>query len=78
MFPLKEVQTYMSALRRAGYNYYFVAHKNGAGPPIHTELNDSTLSLVSGEVSRLYQRGEDPSPFSLLSEGDEEEEEEFR
>ena len=45
-------------------------------PSIQTALVDSTLSLVSGEVSRLYQGGEDPSPFTLLSEGDEEEEEE--
>ena len=72
MFPLREVRTAMSALRRAGYNYYFVAHNNGAGPPIQTALDDSTLSLVSGEVSRLYQGGEDPSPFTLVSEGDEE------
>ena len=54
------------------------ANNNGAGPPIKTALDDSTMSLVSGEVSRLYQGGEDPSPFTLLSEGDEEEEEEFR
>ena len=78
MLPLRKIQNALSACRRAGYSYYFVAHNNGAGPPIQTALDDSTLSLVSGEVSRLYQGGEDPSPFTLLSEGDKEEEEEFR
>ena len=78
MLPLREIRNALSACRRAGYSYYLVANNNGAGPPIQTALDDSSLSLVSGKVSGLYQGGEDPSPFTLLSKGDEEEEEEFR
>ena len=78
MLPLREIRNALSACRRAGYSYYFVANNNGAGPPIQTALDDSTLSLVSGKVSRLFQGGEDPSPFTLISKGDKEEEEEFR
>ena len=76
MLPLRDIWNALSACWRAGY--YFVDHNSGAGPPIQTALDDSTLSLVSGKVSRLYQGGEDPSPFTLLSKGDKEEEEEFR
>ena len=78
MLPLREIRNDLSACWRAGYSYYFLANNNGAGPPIQTALDDSTLTFFSGEVSRLYQEGEDPSPFTLLSKGDEEEEEEFR
>ena len=79
MFPLREVQTAMSALRRAGYLYYFMAHNNGAGPPLHTQIDDYTLTLVSNKVSRLYQDVEvDPNLFTLVSEALIEEEEEFR
>ena len=78
MLPLREIRNALSACRRVGYSYYFVANNNGAGSPIQTALDDSTLSLVSGKVSRLFQGGEDPSPFTLISKGDKEEEEEFR
>ena len=69
----------MSALRRAGYNYFIVAHNIGAGPVLHTQIDDSTLSLVSDEVSRLHQGVDvDPNLFTLVSEADNKEDEEFR
>ena len=56
-----------------------MAHNNGAGPPLHTQIDDYTLTLVSNKVSRLYQDVEvDPNLFTLVSEADNKEDEEFR
>ena len=79
MFPLREVQAAMSAMRRAGFRYYIAAHNTSTAPPLHTRMEDSTLEFVSGEVSRLYQGvEEDPNLFTLIDGPASEEEEEFR
>ena len=67
----------MSAMRRAEYSYVIVAHDGSDAPPLRTHLEESTLDLVSGMVSRYYQGVEDN--YTLLEEVEEdEEEEEFR
>ena len=67
----------MSAMRRSEYSYVIVAHDGSDAPPLRTHLEESTLDLVSGMVSRFYQGVEDN--YTLLEEVEEdEEEEEFR
>ena len=76
MFPLREARIFMSSMRREGFDYMIVAHDGSDAPPLRTHVEESTLDLVSGIVSRFYQ-GVDEDNFSLLEE-EEEEEEEFR
>ena len=77
MFPLRQVRIAMSAMWRAGYSYLIVAHDSSDAPPLCTHLEESTLDLVSGMVSRFYQGVEDN--YTLLEEVEEDqEEEEFR
>ena len=81
MFPLREVQAAMSAMRRADFRYYIAAHNTSTAPPLHTRMEDSTLEFLSGEVSRLYHYqgvDEDPNLFTLIDLPASEEEEEFR
>ena len=67
----------MSAMRRSEYSYVIVAHDGSDAPPLCTHLEESTLDLVSGMVSRFYQGVEDN--YTLLEEVEkDEEDEEFR
>ena len=78
MFPLRECHVFMAAMRRAGYSYYIAAHNTSSAPPLHTHMEDSTLELVSGVVSRLYQGVvEDTNLFTIINEPADEVEEEF-
>jgi hypothetical protein len=64
-------------MRRSEYSYVIVAHAGSDAPPLRTHLKESTLDLVSGMVSRLYQGVEDH--YTLLEEVEEDkQEEEFR
>ena len=52
MFPVKEVQEAMLALRRAGYSSYLLTHRaESASPPIHTRLDSPTHHLVAGALA---------------------------
>ena len=75
MFPLREVRIAMSAMRSAGYSYLIVAHDGSDASPLCTHLEESTLDLVSGMVSRVYQ-GVEEDKYTLLEEVEEDEEEE--
>ena len=77
MFPLREVCIAMSVMRRAGYSYFIVAHDCSDAPPLHTHLEESSLDMVLGMVSRVYQ-GVEEDNYTLLEEVEEDKEEEFR
>ena len=79
MFPLRECHVFMAAMRRAGYSYYIAANNTSSAPPLHTHMEDSTLELVSGVVSRLYQGVvEDTNLFTIINKPADKVEEEFR
>ena len=77
-FPLKEVRSAMASLRRAGVVYYIFAHNDeSTSPPVHTELDLHTASLLSDYLGKVARGAPaEDNNFTILYPEEEEDDDE--